>query len=231
MKPQLRKPKPKKQGIKLGKKGPAKRGRDIPYKEFKYKKEALAIAIAVLLAILILVLTSSSSENPPVVNHTVNHTPTVKTNIYSAGGIYLEYPETWKITNDNIDGNNLQLVIQDPSSVGNPDSVKLAGFTVYKVEKAQYQTLGQQKDVFIQSLKGNGANINLVSTSNITVSGINGFEEIYAGTGPKNEQLHLKLVYFEQDNIAYILAFLTKGMDLQSQKENFNVVLKSFRLQ
>ena len=122
-------------------------------------------------------------------------------------------------------------MIQDPSSVGNPSSTELAGFTVYKVEKAQYQTLGQQKDVFIQSLKGNGANIKLASTSNVTISGINGFEEIYIGTGPQNEQLQLKLIYFEQDNIAYILAFLTKGMDLQSQKANFDVVLKSFRLQ
>ncbi len=102
-----------------------------------FKKEALALAIAVLIALLILILTSGSSDT--TVNSTqkvtANNTPEITTKIYSAGGIYLEYPSSWKITNDEISGNNLQLMIQDPTSASDTNSTQAAGFTVLKLEK------------------------------------------------------------------------------------------------
>ncbi|MDI6723406.1 MAG: PsbP-related protein [Methanobacterium sp.] len=212
--------------IQLRKREPKKRLVD-----FRYKKEALAIAIAVLVTILVLILTSGGPETPAVTKTPVSKAPDIKTKIYSAGDIYLEYPETWKITTDEINNNNMQLVIQDPSSVGNPDSTKVAGFTVFKVEKDPYQTLEQRKESFIQSIRESGANINLISSNNTNLNGINAVEAIYEGTGPKNEQIQLKVIYFEQNNLVYILAFLTRGMNLQSQKANFDVVINSFKLQ
>ena len=198
-----------------------------------FKKEALALAIAVLIALLILVLTSGSPESTE--NSTqatnMNKTPEISTKIYSAGGIYLEYPSTWKITNDEIGGKNLQLMIQDPTSASNPNSTQAVGFTVLKLEKDQYLSLEQRKEAFIQSLKDSGANINVVSSNNATINGINAIEAIYEGKGPKSEVMHLKVIYFEQEGTDYILAFLTKGLDLESQKANLDVILNSFKLQ
>lgn len=197
------------------------------------KKEALALAIAVLIALLILVLTSGSSDTTETSNQTVNvkDTPEITTKIYSAGGIYLEYPSSWKITNDEISGNNMQLMIQDPTSAGDSNSTQAVGFTVLKLEKDQYLSLEQRKEAFIQSLKDSGASINFISSNNITLNGINATEAIYEGKGPKNEVIHLKVIYFEQKETDYILAVLTKGLDMESQKANLNVILNSFKLQ
>jgi len=215
----------------LRKEEPKKRHADIQFKDFPHKKEVLAIAIAVLVTILVLILTSGGPETPPATNQSLNQTPEINTKIYSAGGIYLEYPESWKVTTDEIKDNNMQLVIQDPSSAGNPNSTQAAGFTVFKVEKDPYQTLEQRKYTFIQSINDSGANINLVSSNDTNINGINAVESIYNGKGPKNEQIQLKVIYFERNNLIYILAFLTKGMDLQSQSANFDVVIDSFKLQ
>lgn len=197
------------------------------------KKEVLALAIAILLTILILVVTSWSSDPAVKSNQTVNvnDTPKIPTKIYSAGGIYLEYPSSWKITNDEISGNNMQLMIQDPTSASDPNSTQAVGFTVLKLEKDQYLTLDQRKETFIQSLKDSGANINIISSNNTTLNGINAFEAIYEGKGPKNELIQLKVIYFEQKETEYILASLTKGLDLESQKANLEVILRSFKLQ
>lgn len=198
-----------------------------------FKKEALALAIAVLIALLILVLTSGNPESTENSTQTtnMNKTPEISTKIYSAGGIYLEYPSTWKITNDEIGGKNLQLMIQDPTSASNPNSTQAAGFTVLKLEKDQYLSLEQRKEAFIQSLRDSGANINIVSSNNATVNGINAIESKYEGKGPKGEVIHLKVIYFEQGETDYILAFLTKGLDFESQKANLDVILNSFKLQ
>ena len=196
----------------------------------KYRKEIIAGGIAVLIALLLIMITSSGST---VENNTTstNQTAKIPTKIYSAGGIYLEYPASWNITTDEVNGSSTQIVIQDPASTNNPNSTQLAAFTILKVQKDPFQTLEQQKDIFIQSLTSSGANIAPVNTTNITISGINATETIYSGNGPKYEQIQLKLVYFEQNNVIYIMGFLTKGMDLQSQTPYFDVILNSFKIQ
>lgn len=196
----------------------------------KYRRELIAGLIAILIALLIILLTSSGStvENNTTVT---NQTTEIPTKMYSAGGIYLEYPASWNVTTDEVNGNSMQIVIQDPSSANNPNSTQLAAFTILKVQKDPYETLEQRKDSFIQSLTSSGANIVPTNTTNKTLGGINATETIYSGNGPKYEQIQLKLVYFEQNSIIYIMAFLTKGTDLQSQAPYFDVILNSFKLQ
>ncbi len=196
----------------------------------KYRRELIAGLIAILIALLIILLTSSGNtvENNTTVT---NQTTEIPTKMYSAGGIYLEYPASWNVTTDEVNGNSMQIVIQDSSSANNPNSTQLAAFTILKVQKDPYETLEQRKDSFIQSLTSSGANIVPTNTTNKTLGGINATETIYNGNGPKYEQIQLKLVYFEQNSIIYIMAFLTKGMDLQSQAPYFDVILNSFKLQ
>ncbi len=198
----------------------------------KYRKELIAVAIAVLIALIIIIITTSGSPAQNNTNITPqNQTIKIPTKIYSASGIYLEYPATWNITTDEVNGKNMQIVIQDAASANNTNSTQLAAFTILKVQKDKYQTLEQRKDAFIQSLVSSGANIVPGNSTNLTLSGINATETIYTGNGPKNEAIQLKVVYFEQNNIIYILGFLTKGMDLKSQEQYFDVILKSFKLQ
>jgi hypothetical protein len=196
----------------------------------KYRKELIAGLIAILMALLIILLTSSGNtvENNTTVT---NQSTEIPTKIYSAGGIYLEYPASWNVTTDEVNGDSMQIVIQDPSSANNPNSTQLAAFTILKVQKDPYETLEQRKDSFIQSLTNSGANIAPTNTTNRTLGKINATETIYNGNGPKYEQIQLKVVYFEQNNIIYIMAFLTKGIDLQSQAPYFDVILNSFKLQ
>lgn len=205
--------------------------RNISHFRNKYRKELLAGAIAVLIALLIIILTSSGGTTPENNTTGSNETPKMPVKIYSAGRIYLEYPQSWNVTTDEVNGNNMQIVIQDPASINNPNNAQLAAFTILKVQKDPYETLEQRKDVFIQSLTNSGANIIPKSTTNRTVGEINATETIYDGKGPKNEQIQLKLIYFEQKDIIYIMACLTKGMELQSQSQYFDVILNSFRLQ
>lgn len=203
----------------------------ITHFSIKYRKELIAGAIAVLVAILILIITGSGGT---VENNTVtlpDKTAEIPVRIYSAGGIYLEYPASWNVTTDKVNGSTMELLIQDPSSANNPDSAQLAAFTILKLQKEPYQTLEQRKDSFIQSLIISGANIALTNTTNRTVAGINATETIYKGNSPEYKEMQLKLIYFEQNNIIYIMAFLTKGTDLQSQASYFDMILNSFKLQ
>ena len=125
----------------------------------------------------------------------------------------------------------MQVVIQDPTSANNPNSTQAAGFTVFKVQKDPYETVEQRKDSFIEGIKSSGANINEIYSNNTNINGINAVEKVYDGTGPKNEKIQLKVIYFEQSDIIYILACLTKGMPLENQKANFDVIINSFKLQ
>lgn len=200
----------------------------------KHRRESIAGAIAILLAIIIIIITHSGGGGGTVItNNTtdVNKTVEIPTKVYSASGIYIEYPSSWNLTTEEVSGNTMQIVIQDPSSIDNPDKADLAAFTILKVDKEPSQTLEQRKDSFIQGLISSGANIAVVNTTNRTINGINATEIIYSGNGPKFEKIELKLIYFEQNNMMYILACLTKGEDLQSQSPYFDVILNSFRIQ
>lgn len=208
---------------------PTDKRKVVPFSH-RYRKQLIAVAIAILIALLIIIVNNSATTVENNTNST-QQTTKIPTKIYSAGGIYLEYPASWKITTDEINGNNTQIVIQDPQSANNTNSTQLAAFTILKVQKDPYQTLEQRKDAFIQSMTNSGANIAPSNTTNITLNGINATQTIYTGNGPKYEPIQLKIVYFEQNKIVYIMAFLTKGIDLQSQAPYFDVILNSFKLQ
>lgn len=217
--------------------GPSRKYKNKRYNPFNgpYKKETFAISLAILIALLVILLNSSLSGSDDPVQQTisppVNQTPEIPTKIYAAGGISFQYPDSWNITTDQINGTNMQLVIQDPASAGDPQSTQVAAFYILKVQKDPYETLEQRKNSFIQSLTDSGANIAPSSTANTTVSDINATETIYSGNGPKYEKIQLKLVYFEQNDIFYIMAFLTKEIDLESQNTYFNIISNSFKLQ
>ncbi|MEL7671005.1 PsbP-related protein [Methanobacterium sp.] len=199
-----------------------------------YKEEAFAISLAILIALLVLLVThvsTGSTEQIQQVNQSVNQTAEIPTKIYSAGGISLQYPSSWNITTDEINETNTQIVIQDPTSANNPQSTQITAFTIFKVQNDGSETLEQRKDSFIQSFTNSGANIALTNTSNITVSGINATEAVYTGNDPKYNKIQLKVIYFEQNGIFYILGFFTKGIDLQSQDPYFNIILNSFKIQ
>jgi hypothetical protein len=135
------------------------------------------------------------------------------------------------VTTEKVNETSMEIVIQDPSSTNNPDITQLAAFTVLRVQKEPYQTLEQVKDKFIQSLIISGANIAPTNVTNKTVAGINATEVIYIGNSPKYEEIQLKLIYFEENNMIYIMAFLTRGTDLQSHAPYFDMILNSFKLQ
>jgi hypothetical protein len=199
-----------------------------------YKEEAFAISLAILIALLVLLVThvsTGSNEQIQQANQSVNQTTEIPTKIYSAGGISLQYPSSWNITTDEINETNTQIVIQDPTSANNPQNTQIAAFTIFKVQNDGSETLEQRKDSFIQSFTNSGANIALTNTSNVTVSGINATEAVYAGNDPKYNKIQLKVIYLEQNGIFYILGFFTKGMDLQSQDPYFSIILNSFKIQ
>lgn len=199
-----------------------------------YKKEAFAISLAILIALLVLLVTHVSTEsNNPVqqVSQPVNQTAEIPTKIYSAGGISLQYPASWNVTTDEINGTSIQIVIQDPASASNPQSTQIAAFTILKTPDDGSKTLDQSKERFVQSFTDSGANIAQTNTSNVNVSGVNATEIIYAGNDPNYNKIQLKVVYFEQNGMFYTLGFFTKGMDLESQDPYFSIILDSFKIQ
>jgi hypothetical protein len=198
-----------------------------------YKKEMFAISLAILIALLVLLVTHvSTGDNDAVqqTNQSVNQTVEIPTQIYSAGGISFNYPASWNITTDEINGTDTQIVIQDPASASNSQSTQIAAFTVL-TEQDPNETLDQYTANFIQSIENSGANIAATNTSSITLNGINANQTIYAGNDGNYNNIQLKMIYFEQNDMFYILAFLTKGMDLESQDQYFNIILNSFKVQ
>ena len=199
-----------------------------------YKKEMFAISLAILIALLVLLVTHvSTGDNDAVqqANQSVNQTVEIPTQIYSAGGISVQYPASWNITTDEINGTNTQIVIQDPASASNTQSTQIAAFTVLKEQKDPNETLDQCTANFIQSIESSGVNMAATNTSSINLNGINANQTIYAGNDPNYNKIQLKVIYFEQNDMFYILAFLTKGMDLESQDQYFNIILNSFKVQ
>ena len=216
--------------------GPQQKYKDKTRNPFKgpHRKEAFAISLAILIALLVLVVTHVSTESNSSIQQTnqpVNQTTEIPTKIYSAGGISLQYPSSWNITTDEVNETSTQIVIQDQNSANNPQSTQIAAFTILKVQNDGSETLEQRKDDFIQSFTNSGANIALTNTSNVTISGINATEAVYSGNDPKYNKIQLKVIYFEQNGMFYILGFFTKGMDLQSQDPYFNIILNSFKIQ
>ena len=200
----------------------------------QYKEEKFAISLAILIALMVLLVThisTGSTEPVQQVNQPVNQIPEIPTKIYSAGGISLQYPSSWNITTDEINETNTQIVIQDPTSANNPQSTQIAAFTILKTRDDGSKTLDQSKDSFIQSFTNSGANIAITNTSNTIINGINATEVIYSGNDPNYNKIQLKVIYFEQNSIFYIMGFFTKGMDLKSQDTYFNIILNSFKVQ
>ena len=229
----LRKGKNKSNNLLNGPKQKYRNGNRNPFKG-PYKKEAFAISLAILIALLVLLVTNISTEsNSPVqqTNQSVNQTTEIPTKIYAAGGISLQYPASWNITTDEINGTNMQIVIQDPTSTSNPQSTQIAAFTILTKQNNGSETLEQRKNMFIQSFRNSGANISLTNTSKTLVNGLSATEVIYNGNDPNNNTIQLKVVYFEQNDMSYILGFFTKEMDLKSQDKNFDVIINSFKLQ
>ncbi len=216
--------------------GPQQRSRNKTRNPFRgpHKKEAFAISLAILIALFVLVVTHVSTEsNSPIqqANQSINQTTEIPTQIYSAGGISLQYPSSWNITTDEVNETNTQIVIQDPTSANNPQSTQIAAFTILKVQNDSLETLEQRKNDFIQSFTNSGANIAITGTSNVTISGINATEVVYAGNDPNYNKIQLKVIYFQQNSSFYILGFFTKGTDLQNQDPYFNIILNSFKIQ
>lgn len=198
-----------------------------------YKKEAFAISLAILIALLVLLLTNISTESSaPIqqINQSVNQTTQIPTQTYAAGGISFQYPSSWNMTTDQINGTNIQLVVQDPNSANNPQSTQIAAFTILKLQQDS-SSLEQHENDFVQSLTNSGANIAPTGTSNITVSGVNATETTYDGNDPNYNKIQLKVIYFDQNGSYYIMAFFTKGVDLESQDPYFNIILNSFTVQ
>ncbi len=200
-----------------------------------YKKEVFAISLAILTALLVLLLAHSLTEgsNIPVQQPpqpVINQTPEIPTQNYAAGGISFQYPTSWNITTNQLNETSMQLLIQDPASANNPQTTQVTAFYI-AVEKNPSDTLEQKKDMVIQSLTNNGANIAPSNTTNITVNGISATETLYNGNDANYNEIQLKVIYFEQNGVFYILTFFTKGIDLQSQNIYFNIILNSFKIQ
>jgi hypothetical protein len=174
------------------------------------KKSAIGIIIILIFVALASGCTSQTTQNQ------------TNTKTYAANGISFQYPNQWQeippenLTTKTSSGSNIIAGVIDPN---NSDILVL-------VQTTSATNAKQSFDATKTALNTAGGQI--VSESTTTVDGATAYQMDYTITTsiPKKE----RLILFEKGKI-YGLTYSTPQADFDSQLNNFNVIVNSFKVQ
>ncbi|KAF5075626.1 PsbP [anaerobic digester metagenome] len=146
---------------------------------------------------------------------------------YNENGVYFKYPGTWNQLSAkdwDIKSNNTIAVVGDSNNAQNSSYI-----TMVMVQKTnQSGTL----DEIVAASKANlqkDKKAVMISDKNITVNGVKAHDVFYNVTmgGVKKE---VRLVVLAQNNTVYSLTLSAPASDFANQKENFDMVVRSFKI-
>ncbi len=143
---------------------------------------------------------------------------------YSVNGISFNFPIDWVVSGTsrgNVSSINIldQEFLQSNSTKGDLVSItctpKTANITYDNVKKSIT----------------NSSNVTYnITNGTINIAGLSGNLTTFTGDVNGN-QTQIKLIYFEKNNMAYILSFLVVGgVNIQDQQKYFDVIINSFKV-
>jgi PsbP-like protein len=174
---------------------------------------------AIVLLALVVFASGCTTQGP------TNQTTTMPTKTYNAGGISFNYPDTWNITSQSTENATI-VTLTDPDFT-KTNGTKGAGVMILKALKTSGVDMTQVRQQMLSSVQQSGANAS--ATTATTINGINANETTITSTNAQGVQGQIRLIDFEKNNNIYLLMLITIGADIQSQKQNFDVILNSFK--
>lgn len=173
-----------------------------------------------IIALLALVIFASgcTSQNTTQTNQS--------TGSYSVNGVSFNYPVDWIIISQT-GGNNSIISISDPQY---QQSNATKGDRVDIVKQPKRANLTYQS---VQNSILNSTNITYNATNGtVNIAGLSGNLTTFTGTDSSGNQTQVKLIYFDKNNLTYILSFVVGGgVNIQDQQKYFDVIINSFQVQ
>lgn len=160
-------------------------------------------------------------------NQTSNQTsPSIPTKTYSANGISFNYSTDWEEGNKT--GQYLIAYVKDPklnSSDGKPGAV---------VEVLKRVSNGVPLKRFYEDVKGEASNVpgyGVMSETTATVDNVTAYE-FTARAMDNNVEEQFDIILFEKKGFVYMIACGTRAPTyLSDEEENFDMIIKSFKVQ
>lgn len=151
------------------------------------------------------------------------------TNTYSEDGVSFNYPDGWQqltdIKNTNAvagfgDGDTLD------SSTGNVNTVVI----IQKTAMPKGFTLKQAFDATINQIASQDSSFKKISAKKVTVNGTTAYEAVYK-IKVSGVQKQERSVWFEKEGYIYAVTASSLPSDFNSEQENFDVIINSFKVE
>ncbi|HEX3014256.1 MAG TPA: PsbP-related protein [Methanobacterium sp.] len=183
--------------------------------------------LAIILIFAVILSAAVTFEYVYNTNQTSNQTsPSIPTKTYSTNGISFNYSTDWEEGNKT--GQYLIAYVKDPklnSSDGKPGAV---------VEVLKRVSNGVPLKRFYEDVKGEASNVpgyGVMSETTTTVDNVTAYE-FTARAMDNNVEEQFDIILFEKKGFVYMIACGTRAPTyLSDEEENFDMIIKSFKVQ
>jgi hypothetical protein len=158
-----------------------------------------------------------------------NNQTSITTKNYTGAGFSFQYNAEWNITND-INQNNTSVVTVTDTQLQQTNGTKGMGASIVKIPTSSLNASGlnlqESKNNITVQAQQNGGNATL---TNITITGLSA-SQIEYNASVNNTVFFGRQIDFEKNNNTFIISFLALGTDVNTAKANFDVIIKSFKV-
>ena len=169
-------------------------------------------SIGLIIGFLVIAVLSSGC----VYNNPKNTSYNISTKNYSGNTVYFDYPANWKLVNYT-DGYSKVVIVNKNNSNNSP----------------QFQLIitpnGEMTDQdIINSIQScpNPSNQKKISNNTLTIDGNKAYENIFI----INKTTKMREIFFIKNSNLYDLTFQTTNNDFDKEKQNFDIILNSFKV-
>jgi len=156
-----------------------------------------------------------------------NGNKTNQTKNYTQNGISFDYPGQWGIANTTV--NNTIVAVADPASI-DPNT----GFatTVAVIQKLTLPSGSNMADIYNRNYEAlfNNSSHQRISEGNITLDSLKAFENVYT-LNENGIQKQQRALWIENNHTIYVILCSAKVTDFNNEKQNFDMIIYSFKIQ
>lgn len=187
----------------------------------------LIIAVIILIGLILSFSNQAPNSNQTNTNNS-SSPPMAGNKIYADNGIYFEYPPTWNLTLSETTNNMTTIFVKDANAL-NSNSTIGAEFIVLKTNKIANRSIDDLRNSVAEGM--NLTNRKVSNTTNITLSGKTARQMLVNGTDNRNIFFEANIISLEDNGIYYILELIVFGQNYRNQQSNFDLILRTFKIQ
>jgi len=154
------------------------------------------------------------SSNFTELNKTPNGT-------YSIASVTFKCPDSWAVSTFNNNGKTTIAAVQINESSFQPQFMI---DIIPNKNNSEQEAVNQAKNEIYFGYKK-------ISDNMTTIDGNKAYESIYAINDPIAGKSKFELIYFVKNGKTYIITFSAANKDFDKEKANFDMILKSFKVQ